>query len=142
MTAYLSCNNRRQPAFQAFKSIRPRLTINFHNLGLTLSDGTTVLSGVTGRQGLTSQCFIWCLVFQSTASFGSQGCLMKSAPDTGSRSEHWLSLPCMQVLSFQGVGRAWPQRRRKVHLPQRTNRQGFTVWQSIRCAAMPVSACA
>ena len=40
----------RQPSFQAIKAIRPRLTLDFHNLGLTLSDGSTIISGVTGRQ--------------------------------------------------------------------------------------------
>ncbi|GAB4822174.1 hypothetical protein N2152v2_009220 [Parachlorella kessleri] len=39
----------RQPSFQAIKAIRPRLTLDFHNLGLVLSDGSTILSGVTGR---------------------------------------------------------------------------------------------
>ncbi|RMZ54405.1 hypothetical protein APUTEX25_001981, partial [Auxenochlorella protothecoides] len=36
-------------SFRAFNSIRPRLHIEFRNLGLELHDGRTILSGVTGR---------------------------------------------------------------------------------------------
>lgn len=36
-------------SFRAFKSIRPKLDLEYTNLGLTLHDGTTILSGVTGK---------------------------------------------------------------------------------------------
>jgi hypothetical protein len=35
--------------FAAFASVRPRITIEFSGLGLTLRDGTTILRGVSGR---------------------------------------------------------------------------------------------
>ena len=41
---------RAQP-FRAFKGVRPRLTLQFEDVGLTLNDGRSILSGVTGRWG-------------------------------------------------------------------------------------------
>lgn len=35
-------------SFRAFKAIRPKITLEFENLGLTLHDGTPILSGVSG----------------------------------------------------------------------------------------------
>ncbi|KAL6769007.1 hypothetical protein ACKKBF_B17105 [Auxenochlorella protothecoides x Auxenochlorella symbiontica] len=42
-------HRRGEGSFRAFNSIRPRLHIEFRNLGLELHDGRTILSGVTGR---------------------------------------------------------------------------------------------
>lgn len=36
-------------AFRAFKTIRPKITIDFEDLGLTLHDGNPILTGVSGR---------------------------------------------------------------------------------------------
>lgn len=40
---------RQQGGLRAFKTIRPKLSIEFQGLGLTLNDGSVILSNVTGR---------------------------------------------------------------------------------------------
>ena len=43
-----SHHHSKTQAFRAFKTIRPKITIDFEDLGLTLHDGTPILSGVSG----------------------------------------------------------------------------------------------
>lgn len=42
-------HRRSKGSFRAFSSIRPRLHVEFRELGLTLHDGRTILAGITGR---------------------------------------------------------------------------------------------
>ena len=46
---FASQQHSKSQAFRAFKAIRPKITIEFDNLGLTLRDGHSILSGVSGR---------------------------------------------------------------------------------------------
>lgn len=46
----------RSRGFRAFKGIRPRLNIEFQNLGLKLLDGTSIIEGVTGRSDAAPRC--------------------------------------------------------------------------------------
>jgi hypothetical protein len=46
----------RSRGFRAFKGIRPRLNIEFQNLGLKLLDGTSIIEGVTGRSDAALRC--------------------------------------------------------------------------------------
>ena len=45
---FASQQHSKSQAFRAFKAIRPKITIEFDNLGLTLHDGHSILSGVSG----------------------------------------------------------------------------------------------
>ena len=36
-------------AFKAFSTIRPRISLRFEGVGVTLRNGTIILEGVTGR---------------------------------------------------------------------------------------------
>ena len=47
----LSMHDPQSLAIQAFGNIRPRISLRFEELGLSLKDGRTVLSGVTGYFG-------------------------------------------------------------------------------------------
>lgn len=44
----LASNSSKSKSFRAFRAIRPRITFEFENMGLTLRGGKTILSGVTG----------------------------------------------------------------------------------------------
>jgi ABC-type phosphate transport system ATPase subunit len=46
---FASQHHSRSQAFRAFKAIRPKINVEFEDLGLTLHDGTAILSGVSGR---------------------------------------------------------------------------------------------
>lgn len=46
---FASQQHSKSQAFRAFKVIRPKITIEFENLGLTLNDGHNILSGVSGK---------------------------------------------------------------------------------------------
>jgi len=46
---FASQQHSKSQAFRAFKAIRPKITIEFDNLGLTLRDGHSILSGVSGK---------------------------------------------------------------------------------------------
>ena len=46
---FASQQHSKSQAFRAFKVIRPKITVEFENLGLTLRDGHSILSGVSGK---------------------------------------------------------------------------------------------
>lgn len=46
---FASQQHSKSQAFRAFKVIRPKINVQFENLGLTLHDGTPILSDVSGR---------------------------------------------------------------------------------------------
>lgn len=52
----LSYHDPQALAIQAFGNIRPRISLRFEELGLTLKDGRSVLSGVTGYFGHSKVC--------------------------------------------------------------------------------------
>ena len=51
MAPLIQLHSSQALAFQAFGTIRPRISLRFEECGLKLRDGRSVLSGVTGYFG-------------------------------------------------------------------------------------------
>lgn len=80
MAPLMTMQDSQALAFQAFGTIRPRISLRFEECGLTLRGGHTILSGVTGYFGHSkviphqipeNACFVLLVSFAEDSKKGS-----------------------------------------------------------------------